>query len=62
LKLKYDEPLSSFAFKFNLRRFTKGEVTLRRAPRDFEMASGAWLCVPRYLALKAGPARYEYSS
>ena len=23
LKLKYDEPLSKFAFKFNLRRYTK---------------------------------------
>ena len=23
LKLKYDEPLSNFAFKFNLRRYTK---------------------------------------
>jgi hypothetical protein len=28
LKLKYDEPLSNFAYKFNLRRYTTEEVAL----------------------------------
>ena len=27
MKLKYDEPLSSFAFKFNLHRYTTGATT-----------------------------------
>jgi len=30
LKLKYDGPLSKFAFKFNLRRSTKAATTIRR--------------------------------
>ena len=28
LKLKYDNPLSSFAFNFNLRHYTKGRALL----------------------------------
>jgi hypothetical protein len=31
LKPKHDELLSSFAFKFNLRRYTKGWVTVANA-------------------------------
>ena len=30
LKLKYDDPLSKFAFKFNLRRYIVGEMALMR--------------------------------
>jgi hypothetical protein len=33
LKLKYDEPLSNFAFKFDLRRFMKGWLAAMRAMR-----------------------------
>ena len=29
MKLQYDEPLSNFAFKFNLRRYAKGAPTVR---------------------------------
>jgi len=28
LKLKYDKPLSNFAFKFNLRRYSEASVSL----------------------------------
>jgi hypothetical protein len=28
LKLKYDEPLSEFAFKFNLRRYSKDRLSI----------------------------------
>jgi hypothetical protein len=38
LKVQYDEPVSNFAFKFNLRRFTKeraGRVEYPRYDPDF---------------------------
>ena len=37
LKLKYDILLSNFAFKFNLRRYTKEEEERRRAAFDADV-------------------------
>jgi len=34
LKLKYDEPLSKFAFNFNLRRYTKEAIDVTHAFLD----------------------------
>jgi hypothetical protein len=45
LNLGYDEPLSNFAFKFNLRRYTKAEELINHfrgeAVRQRDMAQGA---------------------
>jgi hypothetical protein len=37
LKLKYDEPLSNFAFNFNLRHYNLYHGTLATAHNDDEM-------------------------
>ena len=34
MKLKYDEPLSKFAFNFNLRRYTKEAIDVTHAFLD----------------------------
>ena len=34
LKLKYDEPLSSFAFHFNLRRYSEEHAGARQGPPE----------------------------
>ena len=36
LKLKYDEPLSNFAFNFNLRRYIKATQASRKAKKALE--------------------------
>jgi hypothetical protein len=41
LKLKYDEPLSKFAFKLNLRRYTEGRGTAAASEPPFEEPGGA---------------------
>jgi hypothetical protein len=46
LKLQCDEPLSNFAFKFDLRRYTKDQEALREAlvrlgDRDAEPVAAA---------------------
>ena len=49
LKLRYDDPLSNFAFKFNLRRYTKAngdletalEAAAAKANQDLETAAAA---------------------
>jgi hypothetical protein len=38
LKLKYDDPLSNFAFNFNLRRYNKGPI--RNDIRELIEAAG----------------------
>ena len=44
MKLKRDELLSSFAFKFNLRRYTKGpSITLDRLTPPTSMDSAGWV-------------------
>jgi hypothetical protein len=39
LKLKYDELLSSFAFKFNLRRYTMADSRLTQAAMDCDLGA-----------------------
>ena len=48
-KLKCDEVLSNFAFKFNLRRYNKGEMVKVDIPTDFHFntyAVGAYTRPP----------------
>jgi len=48
LKLQYDGLLSNFAFKFNLRRYIEGNVTMALSPTiDYvQTFSGTVLCDP----------------
>jgi hypothetical protein len=42
LKLQYDEPLSKVAFKFNLRRYTKGGAGIRRRRHSWRTQTQRW--------------------
>jgi len=63
LKLRYDEPLSSFAFSFNLRRYSKEYMReccviepkwlAELAPRFFK------LCDPRHISKRKRMERLE---
>jgi hypothetical protein len=48
LVLKYDKPLSTFAFKYNLRRYTVKLRNLLDAygeyPRKYRLLAGAYTC------------------
>jgi len=43
LKLIYDEPLSTFAFKFNLRRYNEGARTAFAAAHGLASVGRCWL-------------------
>jgi hypothetical protein len=60
LKLKYDEPLSNFAFKFNLRRHTKGSrnVGWPVCPNGVCTEMGALGCVGEDAASKKAGGGY----
>jgi len=52
LKLKYHEPLSNFAFKFNLHRYTK--VAGQHRPRQGKYGYDAGRAGGKYDAAKVG--------
>jgi len=62
LKLKYEETLSRFAFKFNLRRYSVAEEERRRLAehaeheRRLRLREAAW--EDERAELRAGPGRY----
>ena len=50
LKLKYDEPLSTFAFKFNVRRYIKALARIIFAThdeKDKEFEARPYHCAPK---------------
>ena len=57
MKLKYDEPLSNFAFKFNLRRYNEEEIqAASRTSAAHQSVGGSW-----YGMLAAGKAMARLS-
>ena len=49
LKLKYDEPVSNFAFKFNLRRYNQKQAWPFWEPVDYVAFGGAYAVRPPLL-------------
>ena len=63
LKLNYDEPLSNFAFNFNLRRYNLASCSLEeRRAADMATGGGAWVVEAAATAVPSCEDRVEYVS
>jgi len=60
LKLEYDEPLSNFALKFNLRRFSKGACTSSTARRRMTRARASPARTCRGRAVQVYPIKPKF--